>query len=103
MIFFVLGDEDVILGFQFVGIHGKIIDTNDDALQEFKNVTTGVYGEIGVLIITEKVGSMIEEELMDWQLSGNYPLIVELPDLEGHMEGKKTMLESIREAVGLHV
>ena len=103
MTFFVLGDEDVILGFQFIGIKGKIIETTDEARQEFANVTNGEYGEIGVLMITEKIASMIEDPLMDWQLSGNYPLIVELPDLEGHMEGKKSMLDSIREAVGLHV
>ena len=103
MTFFVLGDEDVILGFQFIGIKGKIIESSEDALLEFNNVINGNLGEIGVLLITEKVASMIEEKLMDWQISGNYPLIVEIPDLEGHLAGKKTMLESIREAIGIQV
>lgn len=103
MTFFVLGDEDVILGFQFVGIKGKIIENNEDATLEFDNAINGSYGNIGVLLITEKVSSMIEEKLMNWQLSGNYPLIVEIPDMEGHLEGKKTMLDSIREAIGIQV
>jgi V/A-type H+-transporting ATPase subunit F len=103
MTFFVLGDEDVILGFQFVGIKGKIIENNEDAIQEFDNAINGSYGNVGVLLVTEKVASMIEEKLMDWQLSGNYPLIVEIPDMEGHLEGKKTMLDSIREAIGIQV
>ena len=103
MTFFVLGDEDVILGFGFVGIKGKIIENNDDALQEFNNVINGIHGQIGVILITERVSTMIEEKITDYQASGNYPLIVEIPDLTGHLEDKKTMLESIREAVGLHV
>lgn len=103
MTFFVLGDEDVILGFQFIGIKGKVIENNEDALLEFDNTVNGSYGNIGVLLITEKVSSMIEEKLMNWQLSGNYPLIVEIPDMEGHLPGKKSMLDSIREAIGIQV
>ena len=103
MTFFVLGDEDVILGFQFIGIKGKIIENNEDAILEFDNSINGSYGNIGVLLITEKVASMIEEKLMNWQLSGNYPLIVEIPDMEGHLTGKKTMLDSIREAIGIQI
>lgn len=103
MTFFVFGDEDVILGFQFIGIKGKIIENSEDALLEFDNVVNGNLGEIGVLLITEKVASMIDDKLMNWQLSGEYPLVVEIPDLEGHLAGKKTMLESIREAIGIQV
>ena len=103
MTFFVLGDEDVILGFQFIGIQGKIIETNEQASLEFDNVINGIYGSIGVILVSEKVSMMIEEKVMEWQVSGKYPLLVEIPDLEGHLEGKKTMLESIREAIGLHV
>lgn len=103
MDFFVLGNEDVILGFQFIGIKGKIIDTHEEALTEFNKVINEEYGQIGVLIITQKVSVMIEDKVMDWQVSGNYPLIVEIPDLDGHLEGKKSLIESIREAVGLHV
>lgn len=103
MTFFVLGNEDVILGFQFIGIKGKIIDTQENALIEFNKVINEDYGDIGVLLITEKTSMMIEEKIMDWQVSGKYPLIVEIPDLDGHLEGKKSIIETIREAVGLHV
>jgi len=103
MTFFVLGEEDVVIGFQFVGISGKAIEFEEDAVSEFDKLINKEYGDIGVVLITEKVSSMIEEKVMDWQLSGEYPLIVEIPGLDGHLEGKKTMLESIREAVGLHV
>ncbi|OHD20042.1 MAG: hypothetical protein A2086_06620 [Spirochaetes bacterium GWD1_27_9] len=103
MTFFVFGDEDVVLGFKFIGISGLIIESKEDALLEFEKITKGEYGEIGVLIITERIALMLEDIIMDWQLKGEYPLIVEVPDMEGHIEGKKSMLESIRKAIGLSV
>jgi V/A-type H+-transporting ATPase subunit F len=32
-----------------------------------------------------------------------YPLIVEIPGIHGHMEGKKSLTDAIREAVGISV
>jgi len=103
MTFFVLGSEDVKLGFQFVGIEGISAETEEEAHKEFGKITSGDYGSIGVLLITEEISLMLEDKLMDWQLAGKYPLIVEVPGLSGHLEGKKSMLQSIREAIGLAV
>lgn len=103
MNFFILGDEDVVLAFRFAGIEGIVAETKDEVSLHFDKICQKEYGEIGVLIITEKNALMLEDRLIDWQLSGNYPLIVEVPDIEGHIEGKITMLESIRKAIGLSV
>ena len=46
---------------------------------------------------------MLEEEVLEWQMKGDYPLIVEIPGLQGHLEGKKTLTDAIREAVGIQV
>ena len=103
MTFYVLGDEDVVTGFGFASISGCIVETREEALKEFRKATGRELGEIGVLLITEKVSILIENEMMEWQLSGQFPLIVEIPDLDGHLEEKKSMLEAIREAIGLSV
>ncbi|MCG8572076.1 MAG: V-type ATP synthase subunit F [Spirochaetes bacterium] len=103
MTFYVLGDEDVVIGFQFAGIHGKVIEDQQEALTEFENCIHGSYGDLGVLLITEKIAILLEEEITHWQLTGGFPLIVEIPDLDGHMEEKKTLLQLIREAIGLSV
>ncbi|HNZ26199.1 MAG TPA: V-type ATP synthase subunit F [Spirochaetota bacterium] len=103
MTFFVMGSEDVTLGFKFVGIEGVIVESDEEINAEFDNVINKRYGEIGILLLTDRVSSRIEEKIMEWQLSGEYPLIVEIPDIEGRMEGKTTLLESIRKAIGLSV
>ncbi len=40
---------------------------------------------------------------MDWQLGGAYPLLVEIPGIEGHRSDRTSLIDSIRDAVGLHV
>ena len=103
MNFYVIGDEEVVLGFRVVGIDGTIVDTADETAAAFDNVTSGEYGDIGILIITEKASLLIEDKVMEWQLAGQYPLLVEIPDMNGHIEGKISLLASIKKAVGIEV
>ena len=56
-----------------------------------------------VLILTEEAADWIGELLVRWQLSDQYPLIVEIPGMMGRLPGRKTLVESIREAIGIHV
>ena len=54
-------------------------------------------------ILTEEISSMLEEEVLGWQKMSEYPLIVEIPGIRGHLVGRKSLTESIREAVGISV
>jgi V/A-type H+-transporting ATPase subunit F len=56
-----------------------------------------------ILILTEDVSAMIEDEVLAWQKGSQYPLIVEIPGIHGHLEGKKSLTDAIREAVGISV
>jgi len=99
--FYVLGSEELVVGFRFVGVPGTVVRTPEEALAAFRSVTED--GKSTVIILTEQVSAMIPHEVMDWQLGGAYPLIVEIPDVEGHVENRTSLIDSIREAVGLHV
>ena len=75
MEFHVIGDEEVVIGFRFVGVSGSVATTEEEAREAFAAVT----GEekARVLILTEQVASLIPREVMDWQMNGSYPLIVD--------------------------
>lgn len=112
MQYFVIGERELVLAFALVGVEGQSVSNRDEALECFRRVTgygAGVTsGTITVecpkiLIMTENVSVMIEDEVLEWQMTGKYPLIVEIPGLQGHLEGKKTLTDSIREAIGIHV
>ena len=101
MTFFFLGSEELAIGFRFVGVPGAVVGTVDEAREAFLAVTRR--GEARVLVMTEDVSAMIPREVMDWQMGGAYPLIVEIPGMAGHPEGRTSLIDSIRDAVGLHV
>jgi vacuolar-type H+-ATPase subunit F/Vma7 len=99
--FHCIGGEELVIGFRFVGVPGTVVHTAGEAHAAFEAVRR--QGDTRILILTEQASSLISQEVMDWQLSGAYPLIVEIPDVEGHLEGRTSLIDSIREAVGLHV
>ncbi len=109
----IIGGRAVVLGFRLVGVEGIIVSGREEAKDAFYRVTgrgnrlaASVSSEEElpkVLILTEEVVSMLEEEVRDWQMKADYPLIVEIPGLHGHLEGRKTLTDSIREAIGIHV
>ena len=101
MAFYIIGGEELVIGFRFVGVPGTVAETADEAREAFRTVTS--LPGVMVLIISEQVSAMIPREVMDWQMSGAYPLLVEIPGIGGHMEGRAGLIDAIREAVGLHV
>ena len=113
MDYFFLGDPELVTAFRFVGIEGISVSSPDDALDAFLRIT-GSFNETGgvvlpgmetcrILILTDEVAEWLGDSLMEWQLSDRYPLVVEVPGLMGRLPGRKTLVESIREAIGVHV
>ncbi len=101
MAFYVIGEEEVVIGFRFVGVPGKVAVTEEEAREAFR----AAVGDpaVKVLVLTEQVSALIPRDVMDWQLGGEYPLIVEIPGTSGHLESRTSLIDAIREAVGLHV
>ena len=107
MEYFVIGERELVLGFKLVGVDGAACGNRTEALEAFNRVTgmgdVPVPERPKVLILTEDVSSMLDEEVLAWQKKATYPLIVEIPGLNGHLAGKKSLSEAIREAVGIQV
>ena len=117
MDFYFLGDEELVTAFGLIGIHGMPVRSPDEAVTVFRKITEGWNETAGialpdsmpqaetcqVLLLTEETADWLGDYLINWQLSGNYPLIVEIPGIAGHIEGRKTLVDSIREAIGIHV
>ena len=111
--YFFIGDPELVIAFRFVGISGIAVRGADDALAAFRRMTEGWDETAGmvmpgiekcqVLILTEEVADWAGDFLVRWQLSDQYPLIVEIPGMMGRLAGRKSLVESIREAIGIHV
>ena len=111
MEYFVIGERELVLGFMLIGVKGCAVANRQEALDSFMEMTgqSSMLGKLSaadrpkVLILTEDVSDMLEKEVAAWQMKGGAPLIVEIPGLQGHIPGRKTLTESIREAVGIQV
>ena len=110
MDYFVIGEREIVLAFKLVGVDGKVALNYQSALDAFNEGTgqsdfsaAGNEMRPKVLILTEDVSDMLEQQVRAWQMKGESPLIVEIPPLSGHIQGRKTLTDSIREAVGIQL
>ncbi|MDR0526059.1 MAG: ATPase V [Spirochaetaceae bacterium] len=113
MDYFFIGDPELATAFRFVGIRGTGASKAEDAVAAFRRITEGwdetakairpETEQCRILIITEEVADWLGDFLTQWQLSDRYPLIVEVPGMMGRLPGRKSLVDSIREAIGIHV
>jgi len=110
MTYSIIAERELVVAFSLVGVKGFIATSRDEALLHFKQLTKQTNENIPlemqgtkVLILSEQVSEYLYDEVYQWQMSGEYPLIVEIPCLQGAMQGKKSLEDAIREAVGVHI
>ena len=117
MDYYFLGDTELVTAFRFIGIEGAVAGSPVQAVSVFRQITEGwnesagtvlpdalpATGNLKVLLMTEETADWLGELLINWQLEGRYPLIVEIPGIQGRLAGRKTLVDAIRDAIGLHV
>jgi V/A-type H+-transporting ATPase subunit F len=117
MDYYFIGDAELVTAFRFIGVDGTAASSAETARAAFLRITQSYDVTAGtalpslqagaegcrVLILTEEAADWLDEDLTQWQLSGRYPLVVELPGTMGRQPGRKSLVDSIREAVGVRV
>ena len=116
MDYYFLGEDELVTAFRFIGIQGMSVKNGQEAAAAFRLITEGLEDSgfkktnlpsgalhCQVLILTEEIADWLGDIMTDWQLSGRYPLLVEIPGIGGKLPGRKTLVELIREAIGIHV
>lgn len=99
MTYFVIGDEDTVLGFGMVGVPGQVAEDRSSAESAFEEAIGN--SETGILIITERVAELIRNRVDEYLFSERFPLIVEIPDRQGRLEGKAGIREMVNQAIGI--
>ena len=99
MRYYVIGDEDAVLGFGMVGVKGRIAEDAKAAEQALQECIES--GEVGIVLITERVAELIRPTVDGFIFTHNFPLIVEIPDRRGKLSGKPGIREMVNEAIGI--
>lgn len=110
MKYYIIGQRELVLAFKMTGVEGTVAETKSEVLEAFNKLTgrgsvTGVpAGEIPrILILSEDASALIQNEVIEWQKTGKFPLVVEIPGLNGHNPNRKSLTDTIREAVGVQI
>ncbi len=99
MTYYVIGDEDTVLGFGMVGVPGRVAEDRPSAESAFEDAIGN--SETGIVIITERVTELIRKRVDEYLFSERFPLIVEIPDRQGRLEGKAGIREMVNQAIGI--
>jgi len=94
-------DNNTAVGMRLAGIHDIFISKNN-SLDIWNHIKQRE--DIGILFVTEKISEEIEKHLKDFRLRKNVPIIVEIPDKKGKIEGHENFISHlIKKAVGIEV
>jgi V/A-type H+/Na+-transporting ATPase subunit F len=101
MKYYVIGDEDTVLGFALVGVNGRTAVTEQEARDAFEAALqdTG----IGIVIMTEATADTIRSVVDRYTFTAEFPLILEIPDRSGPSPDRPDMRSLVNRAIGITV
>jgi len=99
MNYFIIGDEDTVLGFELAGVSGTSVGSAAEAESAFTSALED--RENGIIIITEDTAELIRERVDKYLFSAAFPLIVEIPGSRGLKADRKDLRTLVNEAIGI--
>lgn len=101
MKFFVIGDQETVLGLRLVGVEGSVAVEREDALAAMKEAVAR--DDVGVVLVTEKVAAGIRDEVESRLYGVGFPLVLEIPDSSGPVPDRLKIEEVVRRAIGINL
>ena len=98
MKYFVIGDEDTVLGFSLVGVFGMQATTAQQAMQAWDKALENP--EHGIIIITDEVADLIRPVVNRYLFSETFPLVVEIPS-PNSKQGPPDLRSLVNQAIGV--
>lgn len=90
---------DTQIGMRLAGIEGCVLHTADEVSAELDKAVANP--EIGIILLTEKLGKLIPDKISNLKMNNPIPLIVEIPDRHGSRDIVNSINNHVREAIGL--
>ncbi len=101
MKFFLIGDEYTVLGYSLIGIKGVVVRNEEEASNALSAATQDE--NLGIILITQQVASLIQSQVDSARLGMSIPVVLEIPDKQGPIEGRESAMNIIRRLIGIKV
>lgn len=100
MQYFLISDNvDTHMGMRMAGIRGVIAHTREEAAEAIDRAAADP--EIGILLITEQLAALCQDQLTPLKASSRTPLVVEVPNRGSSGHAGDTITRYIQEAIGI--
>lgn len=92
---------DTLTGMRLVGVEGSIAHTKEDLEKALHQCLSDE--NIGIILVTEKLGKDYPTSLDEVRLKRNFPLLIEIPDRHGSGRSPSFITDYIEQTIGIHV
>ncbi len=96
-----VGDSETAQFFELLGIEARILENEESFAEELKRIKKT--RDCGILIVTENVVSFTKDLVDSLRFSKETPLIVDVPSIKGKTQGRLSLSDYIREAIGIKI
>ena len=90
---------DTLTGMRLAGVEGAVVHEREELKAQLDKVLADQ--EIGIILLTEKIGRELPENIRNVTLERKLPLIVEIPDRHGTGRKPNFITSYVNEAIGL--
>lgn len=99
--FLISDNVDTLTGMRLAGIDGVVAHEKQEIKQALDEVLS--QKDIGIILMTEKLGKEIPEIVDDIKLNRTFPLLLEIPDRHGSGRRPDFITAYINEAIGIKI
>lgn len=99
--FLISDNVDTLTGMRLAGIDGVVVHEKQEIKQALDEVLS--QKDIGIILMTEKLGKEIPEIVDDIKLNRTFPLLLEIPDRHGSGRRPDFITAYINEANGIKI
>ena len=101
MAFHIIGDQDTVLGYRFAGVTGSVVGNADEARTAFAAAVADRSNQI--LVLTEQAEELLGAEVTKHRLAAEPPFLVVVGDIAGTRVARRSLEQTIQEAVGIRI
>ncbi len=100
MDFYVIGDENMVLGLGLVGIPGEVVSSEEDTLRV---INESMKKQIKIILISDRLLEPVRDKVEEIILKRDFPLLLEIPDRQGPVKGKKSIRDLLKSSLGFNI
>ena len=97
----VIGNHEAVLGFSLVGVQGQVATSAEEVNQALDGALEAK--DIGIVLVTQDVSSLIEARMDQLKLHSTIPLVVEIPGPEGVDTDQPSLNDVVLRAIGVKI